>query len=153
AQAAGFSQADLMRSASATTAREVSWERIASPRLSKKQPSLDNVESLIHSLTGADPGTVILTVANRHVLTIIGDSEQGFVVRISSSMASKQLFALAPPDQQSGTVVLVVGNQREEYPRRIVVDKLTALRAARGFWQRGLPDEYVNWTADAKSIR
>ena len=142
-----------MRSASATTAREVSWERVACPRLSKKQPTLENVESLIHSLTGADPGTVILTVANRHVLTIIGDSEQGFVVRISSYIASKQLFALAPSDQQSGTVILVVGNQRDEYPRRIVVDKLTALRAARGFWQRGLPDEYVNWTADAKSIR
>jgi hypothetical protein len=142
-----------MRPASATTVREVSWERVASPRLSKKQPTADNVESLVNSLTGADPGTVILTVANRHVLTIIGDAEQGFVVRITSSMASKQLFALAPPDQQSGTVVLVVGNQREEYPRRIIVDKVTALRAVRGFWQRGLPDEYVNWTADAKSIR
>ncbi|MFL6604009.1 MAG: Imm1 family immunity protein [Steroidobacteraceae bacterium] len=142
-----------MRPASATTVREVSWERVACPRLSKKQPTADNVESLINSLTGTDPGTVVLTVANRHVLTIIGDSEQGFVVRISSMMASKQLFALAPPDQQSGTVVLVVGNQREEYPRRILVDRATALRAARGFWQRGLPDEYVNWTADSKSIR
>jgi hypothetical protein len=142
-----------MRPASATTVREVSWERVACPRLSKKQPTADNVESLINSLTGSDPGTVVLTVANRHLLTIIGDSEQGFVVRISSMMASKQLFALAPPDQQSGTVVLVVGNQREEYPRRILVDKATALRAARGFWQRGLPDEYVNWTADSKSIR
>jgi hypothetical protein len=142
-----------MRPASATTVREVSWERVACPRLSKKQPTADNIESLINSLTGSDPGTVVLTVANRHVLTIIGDSEQGFVVRISSMMASKQLFALAPPDQQSGTVVLVVGNQREEYPRRILVDKATALRAARGFWQRGLPDEYVNWTADSKSIR
>ncbi|MBV8804642.1 MAG: hypothetical protein JO042_06335 [Sinobacteraceae bacterium] len=114
---------------------------------------MDNVLSLIESLTGSDPGTVILTVSNRNVLTIVGDSEQGFVVRISSSMTSKHLFALAPPDQQSGTVVLVVGEQRDEYPRRIVVDKVTALRAARGFWQRGLPDEYVNWTADAKSIR
>lgn len=142
-----------MRPVSATTAREVSWERVACPRLSKKQPTLDNVLSLIDSLTGADPGTVVFTVSNRHVLTIVGDSEQGFVVRISSSMASKQLFALAPPDRQSGTVVLVVGPQRDEYPRRIVVDKMTALRAARGFWQRGLPDEYVNWTADAKSIR
>ena len=142
-----------MRPVSATTVREVSWERVASPRLSKRQPTLDNVQSLINSLTGTDPGTVVLTVANRHVLTIIGDSEQGFVVRISSSMASKQLFALAPPEQQSGIVVLVVGNQRDEYPRRIVVDRATALRAARGFWQRGLPDEYVNWTADSKSIR
>jgi hypothetical protein len=142
-----------MRPASATTVREVSWERVACPRLSKRQPTLDNVESLVNSLTGTDPGTVVLTVANRHVLTIIGDSEQGFVVRISSSMASKQLFALAPPDGQSGTVVLVIGNQRDEYPRRIVVDRATALRAARGFWQRGLPDEYVNWTADSKSIR
>src|SRR5215470_16764563 len=110
-----------MRQTSATTAREVSWERVACPRLSKKQPTLENVESLIHLLTGADPGTVILTVANRHVLTIIGDADQGFVVRISSSMASKQLFALAPSDQQGGTVVLAVGSQREEYPRRIVV--------------------------------
>jgi len=142
-----------MRSAATTTTREVSWERLACPLLSKKQPTLENVESLIHLLTGADPGTVILTVANRHVLTIIGDSDQGFVVRISSLMASKQLFALAPADRQSGTVTLVVGNQRDDYPRRIIVDKLTALRAARGFWQRGLPDEYVNWTADSKSIR
>jgi hypothetical protein len=142
-----------MRSTSATTVREVSWERVACPRLSKKQPTLDNVQSLINSLTGTDPGTVVLTVANRHVLTIIGDSEQGFVVRISSSMANKQLFALAPPDQQSGIVILAIGNQRDEYPRRIVVDRATALRAARGFWQRGLPDEYVNWTADSKSIR
>jgi hypothetical protein len=142
-----------MRSTSATTVREVSWERVACPRLSKKQPTVDNVLSLINSLTGSDPGTIVFTVANRHVLTIIGDDQQGFVVRITSSMASKQLFALAPADQQSGTVVLVIGSQREEYPRRIVVDKLTALRAARGFWQRGLPDEYVNWTADAKSIR
>ena len=68
-------------------------------------------------------------------------------------MSNKILYALAPPDQQSGTVVLAVGSQREEYPRRLIVDKLTALRAVRGFWQRGLPDEYVNWTADAKSIR
>jgi hypothetical protein len=133
--------------------REISWERVACPRLSKKQPTLDNVESLVNSLTAADPGTIVLTVANRNVLTVIGDNEQGFVVRISSATTTKQLYALAPPDKQSGTVVLVVGNRREEYPRRIVVDRMTALRAARGFWQRGLADEYVNWTADSKSIR
>src|SRR5215813_13292793 len=98
-----------MASASATTVREVSWERLACPRLSKKQPTADNVESLVNSLTGSDPGTVIFTVANRHVLTIIGDADQGFVVRITSSMSSKTLYALAPPDQQSGSVVLVVG--------------------------------------------
>jgi len=137
----------------ASTVREVSWERVASPRLSKKQPTSDNVESLINSLTGDDPGTVILTVANRNVLTIIGDSEQGFVVRITSATATKILFALAPPDKQGGMVTLVIGTQREEYPRRIIVDRLTALRAARGFYQRGLADEYVNWTADAKSVR
>ncbi len=142
-----------MRSSSAATIREVSWERVASPRLSKKQPTLDNIESLINSLTAADPGTVVVTVANRHVLTILGDNEQGFVVRISSLVATKTLYALAPPDQQSGTAVLVIGNQREEYPRRLVVDRITALRAARGFFQRGLPDEYVNWTADSKSIK
>jgi hypothetical protein len=133
--------------------REISWERVACPRLSKKQPTLDNVESLINSLTGADPGTIVLTVANRNVLTVIGDSEQGFVVRISSATATKQLYALADPDKQSGTAVLVIGNQREEYPRRILVDRVTALRAARGFYQRGLADEGVNWTADSKSIR
>ena len=133
--------------------REISWERVASPRLSKKQPTLDNVESLINSLTAADPGTIVFTVANRNVLTVIGDSEQGFVVRISSATTSKQLYALAEPEKQSGIVVLVVGSHREEYPRRIVVDRVTALRAARGFYQRGLADEYVNWTADSKSIR
>jgi hypothetical protein len=142
-----------MRQASAGTIREISWERVACPRLSKKQPTLDNVESLINSLTAADPGTIVLTVANRNVLTVIGDSEQGFVVRISSATTSKQLYALAAPDKQSGIVVLVVGSHREEYPRRIVVDRVTALRAARGFYQRGLADEYVNWTADSKSIR
>jgi hypothetical protein len=142
-----------MRASSAGMIREISWERVACPRLSKKQPTLDNVESLINSLTAADPGTIVFTVANRNVLTVIGDSEQGFVVRISSATTSKQLYALAPPDKQSGVVVLVVGKQREEYPRRIVVDKVTALRAARGFYQRGLADEYVNWTADSKSIR
>lgn len=142
-----------MRSSSAATIREVSWERVASPRLYKKQPTLDNVQSLIISLTAKDPGTVILTVANRHVLTVQGDNEQGFVVRISSLIATKQLYALAPPDQQSGTAVLHIGEQREEYPRRLIVDQMTALRAARGFFQRGLPDDYVNWTADSKSIR
>ena len=142
-----------MRAASAGTIREISWERVACPRLSKKQPTLDNVESLINSLTGPDPGTIVLTVANRHVLTVIGDSEQGFVVRISSVIATKQLYALAAPDKQSGAGVLVIGSQREEYPRRILVDRLTALRAARGFYQRGLADEGLNWTADSKSIR
>jgi len=142
-----------MRSSSAATIREVSWERVASPRLYKKQPTLDNIESLINSLTASDPGTVVVTVANRHVLTVLGDNEQGFVVRISSLIASKILYALAPPDRQGGTAVLVIGAQREEYPRRLIVDRLTALRAARGFYQRGLPDEYVNWTADSKSIR
>jgi hypothetical protein len=142
-----------MRSNTAATIREVSWERVACPRLSKKQPTLDNVQSLISSLVAADPGTVILTVANRHVLTVLGDLSQGFVVRISSLIATKQLYALAPADRQSGSAVLVIGNQREEYPRRLIVDQMTALRAARGFYQRGLPDEYVNWTADSKSVR
>lgn len=142
-----------MRSNAASTVREVSWERVASPRLYKKQPTLDNIESLINSLTGADPGTVVVTVANRHVLTVTGDSEQGFVVRISSLIASKVLYALAPPDRQAGMALLVIGSQREEYPRRLIVDRTTALRAARGFYQRGLPDEYVNWTADSKSIK
>jgi hypothetical protein len=87
------------------------------------------------------------------VLTIIGDSEQGFVVKITSAKTTKVLFALAPLDQQGGMVMLKIGDQREEYPRRIIVDLLTALRAARGFYQRGLADEYVNWTADAKSVR
>jgi len=137
----------------ASTPREVSWERVACPRLSKKQPSSDNVESLINQLTGDDPGTVVLTVAHRNVLTIIGDSEQGFVVKITSAKTTKILFALAPLDQQGGMVILKIGDQREEYPRRIIVDRLTALRAARGFYQRGLADEYVNWTADAKSVR
>lgn len=137
----------------AATIREISWERVASPRLSKKQPTLDNVESLVNSLTAADPGTVVLTVANRNVLIIIGDSHQGFVVRISSATATKQLYALAAPDKQGGTAVLVIGSRREEYPRRILVDRVTALRAARGFYQRGLADEGVNWTADSKSIR
>jgi hypothetical protein len=142
-----------MRSNAASTIREVSWERVASPRLYKKQPTLDNIESLINSLTGVDPGTVVVTVANRHVLTITGDSEQGFVVRISSLIASKVLYALAPPDRQAGMAVLVIGPQRDEYPRRLIVDRATALRAARGFYQRGLPDEYVNWTADSKSVK
>ena len=75
------------------------------------------------------------------------------MVKISSATATKVLFALAPPDKQGGMVVLVIGSQREEYPRRIVVDRMTALRAARGFYQRGLADEYVNWTADSKSVR
>jgi hypothetical protein len=126
---------------------------VASPRLYKKQPTLDNIESLINSLTAADPGTVVVTVANRHVLTILGDNEQGFVVRISSLIASKTLYALAPPDRQNGIAVLTIGEQREEYPRRLIVDRITALRAARGFFQRGLPDEYVNWTAEKKSIK
>jgi hypothetical protein len=142
-----------MRANSAATMREVSWERVASPRLSKKQPTLDNIESLINSLTAADPGTVVVTVANRHVLTVIGDNEQGFVVRISSLIATKILYALAPPEAQSGMAVLVIGSRREEYPRRLIVDRITALRAARGFFQRGLPDEYVNWTADSKSVK
>jgi Immunity protein Imm1 len=137
----------------ASTPREVTWERVACPRLSKKQPTSDNVESLINLLTGDDPGSVILTVAHRNVLTIIGDSEQGFVVKITSGKTTKILFALAPPDNQGGMVVLQIGEQREEYPRRIIVDRLTALRAAKGFYQRGLADEYVNWTADAKSVR
>ena len=114
---------------------------------------MDNVESLINSLTGDDPGTVVLTVAHRNVLTIIGDSDQGFVVKITSAKTTKTLFALAPPDRQGGMVVLKVGESREEYSRRIIVDKLTALQAAKGFYQRGLADEYVNWTADAKSVR
>jgi hypothetical protein len=137
----------------ASTPREVSWERLACPRLAKKQPTSDNVESLINSLTGEDPGMVVLTVAHRNVLTIIGDSVQGFIVKITSAKTTKILFALAPPDKQGGMVVLRIGEQREEYPRRIIVDLLTALRAARGFYQRGLADEYVNWTADAKSVR
>lgn len=137
----------------ASTPREVSWERVACPRLSKKQPSCDNVESLINSLTGHDPGTVVLTVAHRNVLTVIGDSDQGFVVKITSAKTTKTLFALAPLDRQRGMVVLAVGDHREEYPRRIIVDKATALQAAKGFYQRGLADEFVNWTADAKSIR
>lgn len=137
----------------ASTPREVAWERLACPRLSKKQPTSDNVESLINLLTGEDPGTVVLTVAHRNVLTILGDSEQGFVVKITSAKTTKTLFALAPPDKQDGMVVLKIGDHREEYPRRIVVDRQTALQAARGFYQRGLADEYVNWTADAKSVR
>jgi hypothetical protein len=137
----------------AATPREVSWERLACPRLSKKDPTSDNVESLINSLTGEDPGTVVLTVAHRNVLTIIGDSEQGFVVKITSAKTTKILFALAPPGKQNGMVALQIGDHREEYPRRIIVDLFTALRAARGFYQRGLADEYVNWTADAKSVR
>jgi len=137
----------------ASTPREVSWERLACPRLSKKQPTSDNVESLINLLTGEDPGTVVLTVAHRNVLTIIGDSEQGFVVKITSAKTTKTLFALAPPDKQDGMVVLKIGDHREEYPRRIIVERQTALQAAKGFYQRGLADEYVNWTADAKSVR
>jgi len=89
----------------ASTPREVSWERLACPRLSKKQPTSDNVESLINLLTGEDPGTVVLTVAHRNVLTIIGDSEQGFVVKITSTKTTKTLFALAPPDKQDGMLV------------------------------------------------
>src|SRR4051794_33333714 len=137
----------------AATPREVSWERLGCPRLSKKDPTSDNVESLINSLTGEDPGTVVLTVAHRNVLTIIGDSEQGFVVKITSAKTTKILFALPPPDKKGGRGVLKMGPHQEKYPRRIIVDLFTAMRAARGFYQRGLADEYVNWTADAKSVR
>src|SRR3569833_3374073 len=131
----------------ASTPREVSWERVGCPRLSKKQPSSENVESLINQLTSDDPGTVVLIVAHRNVLTIIGDSEQGFVVKITSAKTTKVLFALAPLDQQGGMVVLKIGDHHEEYPRRIVVDLLTALRAARGFYLRGLSVVFVFWSA------
>jgi hypothetical protein len=133
------------------TVREISWERVACPRLSKKQPTLDDVESLVNSLVAADPGTVILTVANRNVLTVTGDSKQGFKVRLSNE--SKTLYALAPPDMQSGMAVLLIGSHREVFPRRLLVDRITAVKAARGFYQRGLADEGVNWTADSKSVR
>jgi hypothetical protein len=131
--------------------REISWERIQCPRLSKKQPTVDDVESLVNSLVGADPGTVIVTVAGRNVLTVTGDSEQGFRVRYIND--SKTLYALAPPgDNQRGMAVLFIGSHREVFPRRLLVDRLTAIRAAVGFHQRGLADERVNWTADSKSV-
>jgi len=119
--------------------------------LSKKQPTWENVESLINSLTVADPGSVYLRVANRNLLSISGNIELGFLVTITGT--SKQLYALAPPENQRGTTFLVVELQRGEYPRRILVDRITALTAARGFYLRGLADDGVNWTADAKSIR
>jgi preprotein translocase subunit SecB len=141
----------VKRPVSATIVREISWERLNCPRLSKKQPTVDDVESLVNSLTESDPGTVILTVGNRNTLTVKGDSTQGFLVSISS--ASKQLYALAEPEQQRGMAVLFIGSQREVFPRRLLVDRVTAVKAARGFHQRGLADESVNWTADFKSVR
>jgi hypothetical protein len=141
----------MKRPPATATVREISWERVASPRLSKKQPTADDVESLINSLVAADPGTVILTVANRNVLTVVGDSQQGFRVRLSNE--SKTLYALAPPDMQRGMAVLFIGSHREVFPRRLLVDRITAVTAARGFYQRGLADESVNWTADSKSVR
>ena len=141
----------MKRPAPATIVREVSWERLKSPRLSKKQPTVDDVESLINSLTESDPGTVIVTVANRNTLTVKGDSSQGFLVRLASE--SKQLYALAEPELQRGMAVLFIGSQREVFPRRLLVDRVTAVKAARGFYQRGLADEGVNWTADSKSVR
>jgi hypothetical protein len=140
----------VRRPAATATVREISWERVRSPRLSKKQPTLDDVESLVNSLVAADPGTVVLTVANRNVLTVMGDSGQGFKVRLSNE--SKTLYALAPPDMQKGMAVLFIGSQREVFPRRLLVDRITAVRAALGFYQRGLADERVNWTADSKSV-
>jgi hypothetical protein len=131
--------------------REVSWETVAKPLLSKRQPSWEDVESLIHSLNAGDPGSVYLKVANRNLLSISGNIEHGFLVTITGT--SKQLYALAAPEMQGGTTILFVGLQRGEYPRRILVDRLTALTAARGFYLRGLADDGVNWTADAKSIR
>jgi Immunity protein Imm1 len=141
----------VKRPPATATIREISWERVACPRLSKKQPTLDDVESLVNSLVASDPGTVILTVANRNVLTVMGDSEQGFKVRLSNE--SKTLFALAPADMQRGMAVLLLGTHREVFPRRLLVDRITAVKAARGFYQRGLADESVNWTADSKSVR
>jgi hypothetical protein len=141
----------VKRPQATATVREISWERVACPRLSKKQPTVDDVESLVNSLVAADPGTVILTVANRNVLTVMGDSEQGFKVRLSNE--AKTLYALAPPDSQSGMAVLFIGSHREVFPRRLLVDRITAVKAARGFYQRGLADEGVNWTADSKSVR
>jgi Immunity protein Imm1 len=141
----------VKRPQATATVREISWERVACPRLSKKQPTLDDVESLVNSLVAADPGTVILTVANRNVLTVMGDSKQGFRVRLSNE--SKTLYALAPPDMQSGMAVLFIGSHREVFPRRLLVDRITAVKAARGFYQRGLADEGVSWTADSKSVR
>jgi hypothetical protein len=141
----------VKRPPATATLREISWERVNCPRLSKKQPTLDDVESLVNSLVANDPGTVILTVANRNVLTVMGDSEQGFKVRLSNE--SKTLFALAPPDNQRGMAVLLIGTHREVFPRRLLVDRITAVKAACGFYQRGLADESVNWTADSKSVR
>jgi hypothetical protein len=132
------------------TIREISWERLRSPRLSKKQPTVDDVESLVNSLVASDPGTVIVTVGSRNVLTVMGDSEQGFRVRYVNE--SKTLYALAPPDGQRGMAVLLIGTHREIFPRRLLVDRVTAVRAAIGFHQRGLADDRVNWTADSKSV-
>jgi Immunity protein Imm1 len=130
--------------------REISWERLNSPRLSKKQPTVEDVESLVNSLVGSDPGMVVLTVANRNVLSVMGDSEQGFKVSLVNE--SKTLYALAPADEQRGMAVLFIGTHREVFPRRLLVDRVTAVRAAVGFHQRGLADERVNWTADSKSV-
>jgi hypothetical protein len=133
-----------------TAVREMSWESLAQPLQSAKNPDWGVVKSQIDALETVESGSVFLTAANGSTLSIGGDRGRGYLVFVTDARGHRYLQS--PHSQRTGTVNLVIGFQPADYPRRIVVDLNTALRVAREYFDIGRIEDSEDWTFDGRTV-
>ena len=111
-----------------------------------QSPTLANIERAVHKLDGEEYTSVTLGAEGETHFAIAGGSADRYIVY--ATFDNMTFHNLCGPGDKSDTVYLTVGGQEGDYPGNTIVDRETALAAAKTFAESGELDPRFTWEKD-----
>ncbi|SNS59609.1 Immunity protein Imm1 [Asanoa hainanensis] len=119
------------------------WADGRGSRLSRTDPTADQIEAAVRALDQRCHTEVVLTGHDGQYLAVEGGAGE-YLVHLGSD-EHDDVIALRTPSAPPGEVDVVAAGQVRRVDRRAVVDLATALRAVRAFAVDGRPDSTLYW--------
>ena len=126
--------------------KELIWDDISVGEQKATNPTWQEIEAAINSLSLPIRTMVVLENRDGCTLTVAGDVEHGFLVFVTVN--DQFFYVLANPEKRSGQTEMTIGYQPGFYANKILTDAGTALKVARTFFLSGSKEEEVDWTID-----
>jgi hypothetical protein len=122
------------------------WGESADQWSMERQPYWERVEWAILSLDGK-AHTIVKLSANDHTYMVVAGGSSGeYMVHATKDNA---LFSHLIDDSQSdGSVILDIGGQPGEYPRKRCTSLTVACQAAREYFDTGQLDSHFTWETE-----
>lgn len=79
---------------------------------------------------------------------LIGGGSGAYVVSIENQMTGVRFQLIDPLQSEEDLLEVVTGGQRGRFPARLVVERDSAVRAARHFAETGKPDPGLHWVEE-----